>query len=234
MPKFYDLTGRHFGRWTVIGLASHGVATGSGKRKPVEWLCRCACGTERRISTSTLNSGKTSSCGCAVGDRSRTHGLSKHPLYDTWSGIRRRVTIENSKAYGRYGGRGLTLEPDWLDSPSSFISDVLLMIGPKPSDAHSIDRVDNDLGYVRGNLRWALACEQNLNKRSNRLVVCDGESRPLAYWCHIYDRKYTTVKRRLNAGWPAEEAIKVPTDGRKHFPSNLQSLPSSTTKILPL
>ena len=229
MPTFHDLTGKQFGRWTVVGLASRGQAKSNGKRTPVEWLCRCACGTERRISTSALNSGKTGSCGCAVADRSRTHGLSKHPLYDTWSGIRRRVTVENSRAYHRYGGRGLGMEPDWLDSPSRFISDVLSMLGPRPSKAHSIDRIDNDHGYTRGNLRWALACEQNLNKRNNRLVTCDGESRPLSYWCHTYDRKYTTVKRRLNAGWPPEEAIKVPTDGRKHFPTHIQESSHSTS-----
>lgn len=57
-----DLLGKKFGRLTVIAPASdfineHGVAI-------TQWLCRCECGKELVVRTSSLTSGNTQSCGC--------------------------------------------------------------------------------------------------------------------------------------------------------------------------
>lgn len=51
--KQKDLTGKQFGRWTVISFVGN-------KR----WLCKCTCGTEREVVTSSLTSGASKSCGC--------------------------------------------------------------------------------------------------------------------------------------------------------------------------
>lgn len=48
-----DLTGKIFARWTVISY--------DGKEK---WLCRCVCGTENSVLSSTLIRGTSKSCGC--------------------------------------------------------------------------------------------------------------------------------------------------------------------------
>ena len=53
MPKRIDLTGRVFGQWTAL------------RYEQGMWLCRCTCGVERRILASTLNAGKSRSCGCS-------------------------------------------------------------------------------------------------------------------------------------------------------------------------
>lgn len=57
MPPLIDITGKRFGRLKVLGLASrdHGY---------VLWLCRCHCGKELKVSTSSLRTGNTRSCGC--------------------------------------------------------------------------------------------------------------------------------------------------------------------------
>ena len=58
-PKLRDdLTGRRFGRLTVIGLADTKL---SGQ---YAWRCRCDCGNEIIVRGSTLRSGRTKSCGC--------------------------------------------------------------------------------------------------------------------------------------------------------------------------
>lgn len=53
-----DISGRTFGRWTVLGRA------GSGKHKDAYWLCRCACGNEKPVQGKSLRRGDTKSCGC--------------------------------------------------------------------------------------------------------------------------------------------------------------------------
>ena len=56
--KTEDLTGRRYGKLTVIGF-DHSE---EGKRC---WLCRCDCGNTRVVQTSVLNRGFVTSCGCA-------------------------------------------------------------------------------------------------------------------------------------------------------------------------
>lgn len=58
MTKLEDLTGRKFGRLTVIKRVENHK---SGK---TQWLCRCECGTEKIIPSVYLKSGDTKSCGC--------------------------------------------------------------------------------------------------------------------------------------------------------------------------
>ena len=59
-----DLTGKQFGRWTVIAPA-HSRPQGGAI-----WLCRCVCGTERGVRGDILRNGQSTGCGrCA----SRSH-----------------------------------------------------------------------------------------------------------------------------------------------------------------
>lgn len=57
MPKLIDLTGKQFGRWTVIKKAP-------SQKKETMWVCQCSCGTVKNISGRNLRNGKTKSCGC--------------------------------------------------------------------------------------------------------------------------------------------------------------------------
>lgn len=52
------MTGKQFGRWTVIGEP---ILTDRGERK---WHCRCVCGTERYVLERSLKAGNSTSCGC--------------------------------------------------------------------------------------------------------------------------------------------------------------------------
>lgn len=63
----YDLTGKQFGRLTV--LAKNGFRNYPGGSRVTEWLCRCLCGQPKLCITSNLLSGKTTHCGCDFGNR---------------------------------------------------------------------------------------------------------------------------------------------------------------------
>ena len=67
----------------------------------------------------------------------------------------------NNARYAYYGGRGITVCPQWAHSFEQFLADV----GEKPSPELSIDRIDNDGNYEPGNVRWATKSEQSFNTR---------------------------------------------------------------------
>ncbi len=56
--KNADLSGQSFGEWTVLALA------GRDKCRNRRWLCRCSCGTEKRVGAIALKNGNSRSCGC--------------------------------------------------------------------------------------------------------------------------------------------------------------------------
>lgn len=56
-----DLSGKRYGKLTVIKQAEDGVI--AGKNVP-KWLCKCDCGNYKNILGHSLKSGKTTSCGC--------------------------------------------------------------------------------------------------------------------------------------------------------------------------
>ena len=62
--QYKDLTGRHFGDWTVLKLAER------GRNGEIRWLCQCKCGTVRSVSARRLASGVTTSCGCSKNKKS--------------------------------------------------------------------------------------------------------------------------------------------------------------------
>lgn len=68
-----DLKDKQFGRLKVI------EKTDKRKNGHVVWLCECSCGNEVYISSDSLQSGNTQSCGCLhkelLIERSTTHGL---------------------------------------------------------------------------------------------------------------------------------------------------------------
>lgn len=59
---FKDLTGKVFGRLTVIKEGA-GRVYDNGTQNAT-WICQCECGNTHETTTAILNSGKSNSCGC--------------------------------------------------------------------------------------------------------------------------------------------------------------------------
>lgn len=85
----------------------------------------------------------------------------KHPLYSTWANMKVRCYDTENKNYPKYGGRGITVCQQWLDSFETFATDM----GLPPTSQHTLDRKNNELGYSSENCRWATGTEQCLNRR---------------------------------------------------------------------
>lgn len=72
------------------------------------------------------------------------------------------------RQWADYGGRGITVCERW-HTYANFEADM----SPRPA-GHSIDRINNDLGYSPDNCRWATRRQQQRNRRNTRHVVIDG------------------------------------------------------------
>jgi hypothetical protein len=103
------------------------------------------------------------------------HGLSQTLEYKCWQQIKARCLNSNHIAYPDYGGRGITIHPDWLGNFPAFLAHI----GLRPSKHYSLDRIRNDLGYEPGNVRWATRLEQNNNRRPHRPRGVKPASRPV-------------------------------------------------------
>jgi hypothetical protein len=140
----------------VIGRAE----TRLGK---VRWMCVCECGEQRTVAAISLMQGTSKSCGCLKREARAwnfRHGESHSAEYEAWVKMRQRCLNPRCHAYGRYGGRGITICPRWLNSFEAFLADL----GRKPSARRSLDRRNNNGNYEPSNVRWATPAQQNRNR----------------------------------------------------------------------
>lgn len=204
--NYHDITGQTFERWTVLEYLGNS-----------KWLCKCECGTVKSVQLAHLKNGTSLSCGCyakeKTAERTRTHGEASKKagkatrLYRIWYHLAGRCENPNDDAYSNYGGRGITIYPEWRKSYTVF-REWSLQNGYK--DNLSIDRIDNNGNYEPGNCRWTTAKEQCNNKRNNHLLTCNGETKTMAQWAEEVGINYDTLKRRIKLGWPIDKALYAP------------------------
>lgn len=166
--KLNDLTGKKFGRLTVI------ERSGSDKHGTPLWLCKCDCSNKKLVRGYDLVRGSTKSCGCLSSEmfveRHKKHGMKNTRLYEVWKSMRKRCFNPNSPNYKNYGGRGITICDEWKDSFKAFY-DWAISSGYDSNakrGEYTIDRIDVNGNYEPSNCRWLTIQEQQRNKRNNK------------------------------------------------------------------
>ncbi len=203
-----DLTGKVFGRWSVIHRAP------SDSKGQSQWLCRCKCGTKRVMKSILIRRGISRSCGCLKIDLCKKrikHGHAQgtiSPTYWSWQGMKKRC---NDPKQAAYGGRGIKVCARWRKSFANFLADM----GERP-EGKTLDRRNNDGNYTPNNCRWATGKQQGSNKRNNVPVTWKGQTKTIVEWARITGIPQGAIGYRLLHGWSAQDTLTMPvTAGRR-------------------
>lgn len=205
-----DLVGKRFGRLVVLGQEP--------KARRQKWRCICDCGTEKIVVGYHLQSGHTTSCGCfryeQVSDAAKSRGKPNFcsPEGTAWRHMIDRCSNPDHESYKNYGGRGITVCAAWLADFTNFYTDM----GPRPTDEHTIERIDNNGPYTPSNCRWATRSEQAKNTRKNHYIEFDGERFTISDWSRRLGISVGTLLYRLRH-WPLEQAVTLPPRARNRW-----------------
>lgn len=195
-----------------------------GKYEHQNGIFLCDCGTKKIIKIKFVLRNTTVSCGCFIAEIARarfiTHGKSHLPEHSVWKGLIKRCHGQSPEEH--YGERGITVCNRWRNSFEDFYADM----GSRPSDKHSIERMDVNGNYEPNNCKWATPKEQSRNKVKTIFYEYKGEVLPAIEWSEKFSIKYTTLKRRIENGWSVEKALETPvrsSSGTKEKPRKDQS-----------
>jgi hypothetical protein len=158
-----NMLGLKFNKWTVISFE------GISHNQQRLWKLKCDCGYEVIRDLHDAKRGRSKQCsGCYVRQTTLSHGHNKRGKrsseYSSWASMKERCLNPNKKDYKHYGGRGITICQQWIDSFDNYLSDM----GLKPGKGYSIDRINVDGNYEPSNCRWATQKEQMNNIRGSK------------------------------------------------------------------
>ena len=187
-PRANNLLGKTFGNLRVLRFID------TNKWGNTRWLCQCKCGNTKIVAAGNLKQG-TKSCGCLTLrkfiERSTIHGESHRTVeYTAYKQSRGRCNNPNNPSYPRYGGRGIKF---LFANFQEFLTEV----GRKPHPEHSLNRINNDGHYEKGNVEWANRIQQNNNKCNCIYLTIDGITQSVGLWAKqsgispkcVYQRK---------------------------------------------
>lgn len=207
-----NIIGNNYGYLTIVGEYSN---DGNGRRV----VAICKCGKTKNYRLGHIQQGRTLSCGCLQVElqskKQTTHGLSKHPLYKIYRGIKARCYNIKIHNYPNYGGRGVRMCDEWFNDFKLFY-DWCLSNGWRKG-LH----VDKDMKAMKVGKEgliyspeWCsiVTCTTNSrNTRTNVFITHKGECKTIAEWCEIYGisqkRYFARTKRD---GWSIDDALLTP------------------------
>jgi hypothetical protein len=191
MKNGHDLTGKHFGRLTVVGPAPN---TDSGR---CAWWCRCRCGTKKIIIRTNLTSGTTRSCGCLRRENlaalASIHHKSQSRVYWIWKGL-----------VHRKRHHACPVCPEW-ETFLTFYNDL-----GEPRPSQFLCRLDPNEPYCIWNCYWGSKLERFNPKKLQKWYKYHTKWITLPTICIIENRQhdYHTIYTRLWRGDSLEHALR--------------------------
>jgi len=129
--------------------------------------------------------------------------MRKSREYAAWKSMRQRCNDPNCKAYKYYGARGIR---DKFLNFEEFFSHL----GQCPTSM-SLDRIDNNGHYEKGNVRWADSLTQMNNRSDNLKFTYKGKTQALSEWSREIGISVGTLWYRFaKARWPIDRVLNDP------------------------
>lgn len=121
-----------------------------------------------------------------------------HKHYVRWHSAKYRCHNKSAANYEYYGGRGIAMSEEFRNDSRAYCEYVDSL--PGYDEGKTIDRIDNNKGYERGNLQWATPREQQLNTRRDRMGYC--------YCSHNekYKVSFSYMNKMYNFGYYVRES----------------------------
>jgi len=123
---------------------------------------------------------KQKTCKKCRGTQNVAHGMAHTPMYKVWQAMKARCSNPNHRGYHRYGGRGITIDPKW-ETFEGYWEDMGILYeralaafpdkGKTAKDTLSLDRIDGDKGYNKGNCQWITQAENSSDTCRKRAVT---------------------------------------------------------------
>lgn len=113
-------------------------------------------------------------------------------LWGVWRSMKNRCNLKSSYGYRWYGANGITYEPKW-EVFENFEKDMKR--GYKKG--LTLDRIDSNENYSKANCRWATWVVQQNNRRNNRKIKFNGETKTLTQWAKDFNIKRSTIAQRF-------------------------------------
>ena len=205
-----DETGEVHGKLTVVEIAKE------RKWKKAHWVCHCECGNVVVVCGTVLRKGEQVSCGChraSAGGHTRKGKTTTE--YNSWKKMKCRCYNPRQDGYDIYGGRGIVTCSWWRDSFMNFLNDM----GAKPSQTHSVDRIDGDGNYSCGhcnecmanewnaNCRWATPQEQMDNSKRSTMLSHEETTLSIRGWAKKLGVSKSGIIYRLKQGWTIGQIV---------------------------
>jgi hypothetical protein len=210
--NFQDLTDKQYGKLKVLYRTEDKIYK-SG-RKFVQWMCECSCENKTKLGViaDSLRSGKTTSCGCSVREKSKEtmikmntiHNKAKTRLYRIYMGMKTRCYNPNHVHYNKYGGKGIFICNEWLENFMDFYNWAM---ENGYDDSLSIDRRDNDEGYYPNNCQWSTEKEQQNNIKRNLYITIDNINKSVYEWAEEYKLDPKLISKRYYNGKHGDDLI---------------------------
>ena len=132
------------------------------------------------------------------------NALRRNTIYRAYLAAKSRCQNKNHPLWKYYGGRGIKFN---FTSYIEFYAEL----GNKPTPNHSLDRIDNDGHYEKGNITWSTKQTQVLNRRIQKNNTTNHKN---IHWYKITNKWNVHIKRnnkQYNIGYfsTIEEAIKA-------------------------
>ena len=212
---FEDLTGKRFGRLTVLYF----MEQKDRSARQFNWMCKCECGNMKKASANKLKNGLLQSCGCLkkemeprLGQLTRRYVYSNKRLYSVYKAMIDRCTNPESREWENYGGRGITVCPEWMKSYDAF-AEWALKSGYDEKAKHgecTIDRIDVNKGYEPDNCTFVPNKKQQNNRRNNVYIEYNGECHTMKEWSEIFNIPYGRFRVQYRVqGKSIEEIIGI-------------------------